>query len=349
MMGFSLRYAVCFFVAIYLFVDFYACRGPLYRQMHPPAIWVARVHGRGVTLLELEEAMRDHLWRRGEKWIELSTEAQNKTRWLVLESLVNDRLVRAFRLMGGEVRSVEASSAKDEHRLFKKQFEKEGDYRDRLTLHQLTEDEFKNEIQAENDDLAWIEECISDRTRKVTEADAKSWYERNKESLMIPVSYRASHLFLTRHDLKKGGREKEIREIYRKLVSGEERFEEMVALHSEDERSKSIGGDLGWCSSDRMPKEVVAAMAKLEFGKLSEPVLSGLGWHLLIVRERKGQRLPAFEEVRTEILGALQTEVRKSAMTSLFDELRSKSVNPNRFLESYPDVIGRAVPAQMPN
>lgn len=356
--GFPWRYAAYFFLAIYLFADLYAFKGPLHQRVRAPAtlagvsgeggLLVARVYGRGLTLLELNEAMRDHLWRRGEQWATLSAEAQKQTRWLVLENLVNDRIVRAFRVMNGLDRPPAGSVTEDEGRLFKKQFEREADHSSRLTLQHLTEDEFQTEVKAGNEDLAWIQEKIAHRTRNVTEVEAEEWYEENKESMMIPPSYRVAHLFLTRHESKKPDREAEIRQIHRALGSGEGKFEEKVALLSEDERSKRVGGDLGWFTAERMPGEVIAALAKLEPGKMSEPVLSRLGWHLLVLKEKRGARVPAFEEVKTEVLALLQTEIREAAVKSLMAELRLKSVDPTRFLFYYPEVIGQSVPAAMP-
>ena len=93
----------------------------------------------------------------------------------------------------------------------------------------------------------------------------------------------------------------------------------------------------------------MAALEKLEPGEMSEPVLSRLGWHLLVLKEKRGARVPAFEEVKTEVLALLQTEIREAAVKSLMAELRLKSVNPTRFLFYYPEVIGQSVPAAMPN
>ena len=279
----------------------------------------------------------------------LSEEAKKQTRWLVVESLINDRIVHAFRVMNGVDRLPTASISLDESRLFTKQFEREEDFRSRLDLQHLSDDEFKAGIKAANEDLAWIEEKIAHRMRMVTEAKAPEWYEENKESLTIPASYRAAHLFLTRHDLKKTDREIEVRGIHQKLISGQGKFEDMVVLHSEDERSKKVGGDLGWCTSDRMPEEVIAALVKLEPGKMSQPVLSGLGWHLLLLMEKREERVPSFKEVETEILAALQKEMREAAVKSLIDELRVRSVKPTCFLFYYPDVIERAVPSPMSN
>ena len=356
--GFPWRYAVYFFLAIYLFADLYACRGPLHQRISAPArlsgvegeggVLVARVYGRGITRLELSESMRSHLWRRGEKWNELSPEAQRQTRWLVLENLVNDRIVHAFRRMNGLDHLPRESQIEAEHRMWAKQFERDEERSKRLSFQHLTEDELKARMRDDAEDQAWIEEKIAHRTKTVTEERAKEWFEANQESMAIPASYRASHVFLTRHDSKKPDRETEIREAHRRLVAGQEAFSSMAARMSEDERSKKIGGDLGWFTSDRMPPDFMAAVVKLKSGELSEPTLTKLGWHVIQLTETKPPRIPSFEEVQSEILAMLQTEMRTAAVQSLMSELRNKSMRPTQFLFYYKDAIEKAVPAEGP-
>lgn len=356
--GFPWRYAVYFFLAIYLFADLYACRGPLYRRISAPAhlagvvgeggVLVARVYGRGITRLELSEAMRSHLWRRNEKWTELSREAQRQTRWLVFENLVNDRIVHAFRRMNGLDHPPKESQIAAEHRMWAKQFEREEERSERLSFQHLSEDELKARMRDDAEDQAWIEEKIAHRLQVVSEDSAKEWYDANQESMAIPMSFRASHVFLTRHDAKKPNREPEIRELHRRLMEGQETLASMAARLSEDDRSKKVGGDLGWFTSDRMPTDFMAAVVKLKPGELSDPVLTNLGWHVIQLTETAPPRLPRFEEVQSEILAMLKTERRGAAVRSLMAELRDKSMRPTQFVFYYKDAINSALPAPGP-
>jgi len=56
-----------------------------------------------------------------------------------------------------------------------------------------------------------------------------------------------------------------------------------------------------------VPPEFLEAVKKLPVGLISSPVRTSLGWHLLRVTERQKTRIPAFEEVREEILAMLSS------------------------------------------
>jgi parvulin-like peptidyl-prolyl isomerase len=47
-----------------------------------------------------------------------------------------------------------------------------------------------------------------------------------------------------------------------------------------------------------------------------------LGWHVIKLIEKKPARVPAFEEVRDEVLEMLRNEKREVAVRALLDRLR---------------------------
>lgn len=352
--GFSWRFAVYFIAACYLLADLYACKGPLHvrlmagRGSSPQGKGgghAAEVYGRPVTRLELEEAMREHLWKRNEAWSSLGSEARKQTRWLVLENLVNDRILRSFRIMNGIDKVPPASEAKREADFMRRQFANDAEFPPRLTAQQQTEQSLDASIRDAQLDETWIREKIAHRMAEVTQTDARSWYDEFKETLRIPQAHHAAHLFLTRHDKTKPDREAEIREIHHRLMADEKSFAALVAEHSEDERTKKIGGDLGWFTRARMPADFMAAVEALAPGRFSQPVLTKLGWHILLVKERRESRLPAFEECREEIFAMLTSQRREEAVRSLIAELRDRSQRPTKFVFYHPEIIDRAEPA----
>lgn len=352
MKGFPWRFALYFFAAVYLFVDLYACGGPLARRFggaggggEGPAAVAARVYGRPVTRLELEEAMRDHLFRRGESWEVLGAQARKQTRWLVLETLVNERLVRAFRTMNGldSPPPPEAGGAELGH--LRKQFEESGEFEARLAWRKLDEKQLAAEARADLEDEAWIEEKIRPRVVEITDADVRAWHDRQAGEMAAPPAFRAAHIYLTRHDKQKPDREPDIRAIQKELLAGERSFEELAAARSEDKRSKRHGGDLGWFCHDRMPREIVAVAEKLELGQVSAPFLSPLGWHIVKLLEKRPAGAPPFEALRAEIRALLVNERREAAVRSLVAELRERSLHPKRFIHYFPAVIEGATPA----
>lgn len=352
--GFPWRFAVYFIAACWLFGDLYAFKGPLHRRLMAGrgsssagkgGGHVAEVYGRPITRLELQEAMREHLWKRNETWAALGTEAKKQTRWLALENLVNDRILHAFRVMNGLDHVPPISAARHESEFQRRQLADPEDFAKRLAGQQETQKSLDETIRDAQLDEAWIQEKIAHRLAEVTEAEAQAWYDEFKETLEVPMACHAAHIFLTRHDPTKPDREGEMQEIHRKLMAKEKTFAALAAQHSDDERTKGLGGDLGWLTRERTPEDLMQALEKLKVGEFSEPVLTRLGWHLFALLERQESRVPAFAEVREEILAMLTSKRREEAVKSLIAELRDRSQRPTQFVFYHPEIIDLAEPA----
>lgn len=352
--GFPWRFAIYFISALYLVADLYVWKGPLHERLmegrgsSPDGQgggYVAEVYGRPVTRLELEEGIRDYLWKRGESWESLGAEARKQTRWLVLETLVNDRILNAFRKMNGLDHVPQEENATSEVEMLRRQFAIDAEYPKRLAVQQQTQQSLDAAVRDSQLDEAWIAEKIAARLREIGEKEVRAWYEEFKESLRIPAAYHAAHIFLTRHDKTKPDREAEIREIQRQLRAGEKTFAALAAEYSEDDRTKSVGGDLSWISRGRMPADFMAAVEKLKVGEFSGPVLTELGWHLIIVMKKRESRLPMFDECREEISAMLTSRRREEAVKSLIAELRERSQVPTKFVFYHRQIIDRAEPA----
>lgn len=202
--------------------------------------------------------------------------------------------------------------------VWQRQFEKgEMDRAGRLTLQGQTGQSFKQKLHDDLLDSAWIEKQLSEKAAPVTDREARAWFAQHAESLRIPASYRVAHVFLSRFDPKKTDRSAEIRALHERLTRGDADFGQLALNYSEDERSRHRGGDLGWLTANRMPVDFIQAVERLEAGRTSGPVETKLGWHLLRVEERHVSRLPEFEEVRAEIIAALDQQRRTSLLAKM--------------------------------
>ena len=79
---------------------------------------------------------------------------------------------------------------------------------------------------------------------------------------------------------------KQAENIYQQLKAGKA-FSKMANQYSLDAVSAVNGGDLGWVVSEELVPEFAEAMNKLPLKKVSSPVRSKYGWHLIEVLERK--------------------------------------------------------------
>jgi foldase protein PrsA len=107
---------------------------------------------------------------------------------------------------------------------------------------------------------------------KVTEADVKKRYDEYKPEI------KASHILVED--------EKTAQEVKKKLDGGA-KFEDLAKEYSKDPGSAAQGGDLGFFGPGKMVPEFEEAAYALEVNKISEPVKSQHGYHIIKVTEKK--------------------------------------------------------------
>jgi parvulin-like peptidyl-prolyl isomerase len=229
------------------------------------------------------------------------------------QSLKDLEYLRQHRLATPIIADVSAAST-SECATWQKQFPLgDAERAQRLDLQQQSETDMRRNIQELQLDQAWLEHQLRENAPPVTEAEAKAWFSQHAKSLCLPAVYRVAHLFLSRHHPKKPDRIAEIRALHQKLISGAMKFESLVSKYSEDSRTQNQGGDLAWISATRMPADFMNAVEKARVGEISAPVETQLGWHILLVSERRESRLPNFEEARAEIISLLEQQRREQA------------------------------------
>jgi len=173
--------------------------------------------------------------------------------------------------------------------------------------------------------VQWLEKQINVTTGS-TEKECREFYETHHALFTQPVRFRASHLFLiapadTPPEVVQAKREM-MDALAVRLQRGET-LAQLAAEASEDEATKSRGGDLGFFSSARMPSEFVEEVEKLAVNRRSDPFRSHLGFHIVEVTEIKPARVLSFDDARPEISLVLANERRALIAKRLADMLSS--------------------------
>lgn len=327
-----LRNMLVLALLLYALADWHAWHGPFRQwvesrikhepQDEPPGgPVIARVGKFKVTPFDLKEALRDYLWRRGRDWKDLSPQEENEGRAEVLQKLIDARLVALAR---AGTTSASAGAIDRELSQLRRQFDQDNDFDQRLALRQLSEKQLNQSVSDAIADQNWIETQIASRMKSVTDAEVADWIQRHLSSVAIPAVFSVAHIYLTTHDAKKPDREPEIREIARRLNSGEATFEQLAAECSDDDRSKQLGGYLGWITRTRMPDDFMDVVEKMTKGQTSEPVRTKLGWHIIRLIDLKPGRDATEAEVKSEVSALLANERRTQAVSGLLIELRDK-------------------------
>jgi peptidyl-prolyl cis-trans isomerase C len=94
-------------------------------------------------------------------------------------------------------------------------------------------------------------------------------------------------------------------------------FAELAKKKSKDPGA-SDGGDLGFFTKDQMVPEFSAVAFALEPGKISDPVKTQFGWHVIKVEEKRSRKAPDFEQVKAQI----ETYVTRKAQADYVAKLR---------------------------
>ena len=91
--------------------------------------------------------------------------------------------------------------------------------------------------------------------------------------------------------------------------------------------------DLGWNTKNDLPEEITESVFSLDKGKISKPIKSTFGWHIIKVLDAKKRKEVKFSEVKDQFEKELLLEKGKEAVFDLQDELEDLLASGNTFEE----------------
>ena len=167
--------------------------------------------------------------------------------------------------------------------------------------------------------LAWIESQISGRI-EVNEDECLRYYQDHCEDFYQPHRVRVSHLFLAAPSGSSSEvvaqKRNQIEAVWNRMQEGEN-FSQLVALFSEDERTKKRGGDLGFFGKWRMPLDFFSAVEDAPVGIPIGIIRTGLGFHIVLLTDSRVPSTMPFEQARPEIRRKLANQKRAGAVAEL--------------------------------
>jgi peptidyl-prolyl cis-trans isomerase C len=114
--------------------------------------------------------------------------------------------------------------------------------------------------------------------------------------------------------------EDKIKAIIVRLNKGED-FAKVANETTEDPSGKANGGDLGFFSKEQMVPEFSDTAFGLEKGKISGPVKTQFGWHVIKTEETRVKPQPKFEDVKPQI----EQFVTRKAQAEMVTKLRESA------------------------
>ena len=177
------------------------------------------------------------------------------------------------------------------------------------------EDKKLGETEAFKKSLAFARErllmdrLLTDEAKAATtDANMRKVYEEAAQQMGNDEEVRARHILVETED--------EAKQIAEQLKKGGD-FAELAKAKSKDPGA-SDGGDLGYFTKEQMVPEFSKVAFELEPGKISDPVKSQFGWHIIKVEDKRKKQAPTFEQVKPQI----ETYVTRKAQADVVSKLR---------------------------
>jgi foldase protein PrsA len=270
---------------------------------------------------EIEKAEFDRLIKQaetsaeaqGQEFPETGSPEYNDLKDAIVRSLVE----RAEFELEAEEMGIEVTDAEVEKRLdeLKQQFFEgnEESYRKEIAKQGLTDERVREEIRSRLLSEKIFEKVSS--TVKVSQADIKAYYDKNKTQFQQPESREVRHILVKK--------ESQAMDIYEQLLDGAS-FAALAKQFSQDTTSASKGGKY-----TAIKGRSVAPFDKFVFaadtGDLSRPVKTQFGFHVIeVLSDIKPKSVTPLKEVEASIRETLLREKQNETMREWVSDLQEK-------------------------
>ena len=152
-------------------------------------------------------------------------------------------------------------------------------------------DDFKKQMAFTRNRLLMDNLLASEGKAATTDEAMKKVYEDASKQISGEQEVHARHILVETED--------EAKQVAEELKKGAD-FAELAKKKSKDPGA-SDGGDLGFFTKDQMVPEFSAVAFSLEPGKISDPVKTQFGWHIIKVEEKRNRKAPEFDQVKSQI------------------------------------------------
>lgn len=141
----------------------------------------------------------------------------------------------------------------------------------------------------------------------VTDDAIKAAYTARFADAVEQTEYNAAHILVDT--------EEKATALKAEIEAGAD-FAEVAKANSTDGAAAN-GGDLGWFGVGMMVKPFEEAVLAAEVGKVTGPVKTDFGWHLLIVKETRLASQPTIDELRDELAAEVEQKALEAHIATL--------------------------------
>ena len=178
-------------------------------------------------------------------------------------------------------------------------------------------DEFKKRLAFARNRLL-MDSLLANEGKAANTPDAmKKVYEEASKQISGEQEVRARHILVETED--------EAKAVKAELDKGAD-FAELAKKKSKDPGSAD-GGDLGFFTKEQMVPEFSTVAFSLEPGKISDPVKSQFGWHIIKVEEKRNRKAPDFDQVKAQIENYVTRKAQADYVAKLRTEAKVERMN----------------------
>ena len=160
----------------------------------------------------------------------------------------------------------------------------------------------------------------------VSEKEVKDYYAANSKRYFRPLQFKASHILIqvdpASNEEGIAKRKERAEKLLKRAKAGEDFYN--LAYYESDDRSRYVGGSLGYFHEGQTVAEFDQAVKQLKPGEVSGLVRTRWGFHIVRLDERNDARQLEFSEVKTQIEAQLKKDKRDALYKAWIDGLRQK-------------------------
>lgn len=291
----------------------------------PRAKSAASVNGVNIT----EEDINRQMFALEQHWLSTQGSAIRPDMIPVLRKKILDELIdqellyQESRKQGLEV---EEKTVSDEIEELKKRFPNEEAFNDEMRQMNFSEETLKVQMKKNLSVKQLVEKEILANIR-VSDEDAKSFYDSHPEHFQQKEKVRASHILIKSEadtdPVSKDERRTKLEAVKKRIENGED----FAALAREFSQCPSAekGGDLGFFERGNMVKPFEDAAFSMKPGEVSDIVVTPFGFHLIKVTDRTEAGTVSFDESKDRISQHLRQMKFTEEKNAYVGDLKKKS------------------------
>jgi peptidyl-prolyl cis-trans isomerase C len=204
-------------------------------------------------------------------------------------------------------------------------FDSDDQFRMKLEADGYTEDSYRRHVERMAAGKAYLDRIRAD-VSDVRDAEVEQYYEENEFRLTLPEQVRVRHILLKWKPLgtqdDRAALREQMRPILERARAGDD-FAGLAREFSEDSSTRGNGGDTGFFYRGTMVPAFEQVAFSLDPGKISDPVDTVFGVHIIKLEERMEPRLLPLEEIREQLRDYVREEKMEAAVGAKIAELRA--------------------------